>query len=162
MVVGSTYNLNTKSGDLSNNNLVSRVPSNKCLGVLLDEKLTFEINIEYICKKACVGIGALRRIQAFVPLCTLVTLYRSLIEPYFDYCSPVWDTCGKQLKDKLQKVQNRAGRIIKGSSYDVRSADVLNNLKWQTLDTRRFHTKATLIYKILNDLSAPQLSNSFC
>ena len=47
MVVGSTNNLKTKSGDLSNlisidNNLVSRVPSNKCLGVLLDEKLTFE------------------------------------------------------------------------------------------------------------------------
>ena len=45
MAVGSTYNLNTKSGDLSDeisidNNLVSRVPSNKCLGVLLDEKLT--------------------------------------------------------------------------------------------------------------------------
>ena len=37
---------------------------------------------------------------------------------------------------------------------------MLNNLKWKTLETRRFHTKATLIYKILNDLSAPQLSNS--
>ena len=55
MVVGSTDNLNTKSGDLSNvisidNNLVSRVTSHKCLGVLLDEKLTFEIHIECICK----------------------------------------------------------------------------------------------------------------
>ena len=69
-------------------------PSNKCLGVLLDEKLTFETHIDYICKKACAGIGALRRIKPFVPLCTLVTLYRSLIEPYFDYCSPLWDTCG--------------------------------------------------------------------
>ena len=63
MVVGSTYNLNTKSGDLTNvisidNNLDSRVPSNKCLGVLLDEKLTFETHSEYICKKACAGIGA--------------------------------------------------------------------------------------------------------
>ena len=38
---------------------------------------------------------------------------------------------------------------------------MLNNLKWKTLETRRFHTKATLTYKILNDLSAPQLSNSF-
>ena len=50
MVVGSTYNLNTKSEDLSNvisinNNLVSRVLSNKCLGVLLYEKLTFESHI---------------------------------------------------------------------------------------------------------------------
>jgi len=53
------------------------------------------------------------------------------------------------------------GRVITGSSYDVGSADVLNNWKWKTLETRRFHTKATLMYKILNDLSAPQLSNSF-
>ena len=166
MVVGSTYNLNTKSGDLSDvisidNNLVSRVPSNKCLGVLLDEKLTFETHIEYIFKKVCAGIGALRRIKPFVSLCTLVTLYRSLIEPYFDYCSPLWDKGGKQLKGKLQKIQNRAGRVTTGFSYDVRSADVLNVLKWKTLKTRRFHTKATLMYKILNDLSAPQLSKSF-
>ena len=52
-------------------NFVSCVPSNKCLGVLLDEKLKFETHIEYICKKAC----ALRRVKPFVPLCTLVTLY---------------------------------------------------------------------------------------
>ena len=57
MVVGSTYNLNTKSGKLSNvisieNNLVSRVPTNKCLGVLLDEKLSFETHIDYISVKS--------------------------------------------------------------------------------------------------------------
>ena len=40
---------------------------------------------------------------------------------------------------------------------DARSADVL---KENPCKTRRFHTKATLMYKILNDLSAPQLSNS--
>ena len=62
---------------------------------------------------------------------------------------------------KLQKIQNCAGRVITGSSYDVTSVDVLNNLNWKTLETRRFHSKATLMYKIINDLSAPQLSNSF-
>jgi len=106
---------------------------------------------QYICKKASAGIGASRRMKPFVPLCTLVTLYSSLIEPYFDYCSPLWDTCGKQLRDKLQKIQNRAGRVITCSSYDVSCTDVLNNLKWKTLGTRCFHTKATLIYKILNE-----------
>ena len=103
----------------------------------------------------------MRRNKPFVPLCTLVTLYRSLIQPCFDYCSPLWDTCGKQLKSKLQKIQDRAGRVITGSSYDARSTGVLNNLKWKTLETRRFHTKATLMYKILNDLSAPQPSKAF-
>ena len=61
------------------------------------------LSIQCICKKACAGIGALRRIKPLVPLCTLITLYRSFIEPYFDYCSPLWDTCAKQMKDKLQK-----------------------------------------------------------
>ena len=56
MVVGSTYNLNTKTGDLSNviyvdKNLVLRIPSNKCLGVPLDEKLTFETYIAYCFEK---------------------------------------------------------------------------------------------------------------
>ena len=67
--------------------------------------------------------------------------------------------------DKFQKIQNRAGRVITGSFYDVRSADVLNNLKWKTLETRRFPVpKAIPIGKILSDQSAPlplQLSNFF-
>jgi len=58
-LIWSTYNLNHKSKDLPDhaiyieNNIVSHITSNKCLGVLLVEKLTFETHIEYICKKAC-------------------------------------------------------------------------------------------------------------
>ena len=166
MLIGSTHNLNKKSKNLPaaisiDNNIVSRVTSNKCLGVLLDEKLTFETHTEYICKKACAGIAALRRIEPFVPLCTFVTLYNSLVQLYFDYCSPLWDTCGKQLKDKLQKIQNRAGRVITGSSYDITSVDVLDNLKWKNLQARCSLIKATLMYKIFNDQSAPHLRASF-
>ena len=151
MVVGSTYNLNSKSGDLCNvisidNNLVSRVPSQKCLGVLPDEKLTFETHIKYKCKKTCAGIGALRRIKPFVPLCTLVTSYRSLIEPYFDYCSPLWDTCGKPLKDNLLKIQNRARGVITGSSYDVESADAKPLKPGASLQRLHLCIKSSMIY----------------
>ena len=70
-------------------------------------------------------LGALRRFKLFVPLYNLGNLYNSHAQPHFDYCYPLWDTCGKKLKDKLQKIQNRAGRVITGSSYDIRSVDVL-------------------------------------
>ena len=30
-------------------------------------------------------------------------------------------------------------------------------MKWKTFETRSFHAKATLMYKILNDLSCSQL-----
>ena len=40
------------------------------------------------------GIGGLRRIKPFVSQGSLVALDRSLIQPYFDYCS-LLDTCDK-------------------------------------------------------------------
>ena len=57
--------------------------------------------------------------KPFVPANTLQTIYRALIQPYFDYCSPLWGVCNKQLKDKLQKFQNRTARIIAGASFET-------------------------------------------
>ena len=110
---------------LVNNQAVPRIDAHKCLGVLIDEKLSWEKHIETICKKAGAGIGALRRAKPFVPADTLQVLYKALVQPYFDYCSPQWGICGKLLKDTLQKFQSRAAKVITGATYDIRSADVL-------------------------------------
>ena len=45
----------------------------------------------------------MRRTKPFVPPVILQTIYKTLVQPYFDYCSPLWDNCGKVLQDKLQK-----------------------------------------------------------
>ena len=91
-------------------------------GSIISWKAYFETHIVYAKRLV---LGALRRFKLFVPLYNLGNLYNSHAQPYFDYCYLLWDTCGKQLKDKLQKIQNRAGRVITGSSYDIRSVDVL-------------------------------------
>jgi hypothetical protein len=39
----------------------------------------------------------------------------SIVLPYFDYCSLVWENCSVYLQDKLQKMQNRAARVITGN-----------------------------------------------
>jgi hypothetical protein len=44
----------------------------------------------------------------------LYTLYNAIVQPYIDYCSPLWDNCGIRLKDGLQKYQNRAARELLG------------------------------------------------
>ena len=63
----------------------------------------------------------------------LITLYNSLVLPYFTYCSTVWHQGNITHIDKLQKLQKRAARIITSSNYDVRSSDILNRLQWQPI-----------------------------
>ena len=95
MFVGSNYNLINKvckQPVLINNTSVSRTNTQKCLGVEIDEKRSWEKHIDTICKKTSVGIGAMRHMKAFVPINTLKTVYKALVQPYFDYCSPLWDT----------------------------------------------------------------------
>ena len=64
---------------------------------------------------------------------------------------------GHMWQDKLQNYQNRAARVISGASYETRSTDILESLGWETLEKRHLQNKAVLMYKILNDHSAPNL-----
>ena len=78
----------------------------------------------------------------------MINVYNSVILPYFDYCSMVWENCGNCLLQRLQKMQNRAARVITGKTYEVRSSEILRELDWQTLEKRRKCNKAIFMYKI--------------
>ena len=128
MFIGSNYNLKNKIDHaqvMINNIPIIRFSSFGCLGVQLDEKLSWEKHIEHICAKIGAGIRVMRRAKSFVTKETLLNIYNSIILPYFDYCSPLWDKCGSLLKDKLLKLQNRAARVISGEFYQTRSSDIL-------------------------------------
>ena len=77
-----------------------------------------------------------------IPKDSLITLYKSLVEPYFRYCNTVWGRCGKSYIDKLQTLQNRAARIVTRVSYeDADHAVLLREIEYDSL---------SLIYKIKN------------
>ena len=82
---------------------------------------------------------------------TLKTIYYSLVQPYFDYCDVVWGDCSKTRADKLQKLQNRAARIITRADYSIRSSDVLNSLEWSNLEERRKRHLLVTMFKIFNN-----------
>jgi hypothetical protein len=105
-------------------NKIQRVRKTKSLGVIIDEKLDWKEHIDAICKKVSKGIGALRLCKSLVSLDTLQILYNIIILPYFDNRCLVWNNCSITLKTNLQKLQNRAARIITGDSYDIRSKQV--------------------------------------
>ena len=77
------------------------------------------------------------------------------------YCGAVWGNINKGLADKLQKLQNRAARILTFSNYDVRSSVLLDALGWERLEYVRLKQLAVTMYKIHNNLSQSYLRRIF-
>ena len=63
--------------------------------------------------------------------------------------------------DRLQRLQNRAGRIITFSDYNTRSADILQDLGWDTLEQRRSKQLAISVFKSLSNFYPESLKNVF-
>ena len=72
--------------------------------------LNWEKHIEHICAKIGAGIGIMKRAKSFVTKETLLNIYNSIILPYFDYCSPLWDKCGSVLKEKTTKTSKQSSK----------------------------------------------------
>ena len=51
--------------------------------------------------------------------------------------------------------------ILITTTFDIGTADVFLTLGWENLDTRRDYLKSIFIYKILNNLTTPNLNGLF-
>ena len=112
---------------------INRVKHTKTPGVLVDENISWKNHIDATCKKISKAIGLLRRVKNVISIESLKRLYQALVMPYFDYCSLVWDNCSNNLKDRIQKLQNKAGRIITGDSYYMSATSTRTKLGWKDL-----------------------------
>ena len=137
MIIGSRQRLLAESNDeicvSLENQRIERVNHTKSLGVTIDDRLSWSNYINEVCKKVSSAIGALKRIRTFVSQSTAIKIYNALIQPHLDYYSPVWDGLSTQLSDKLQKLQNRAARVIGKANYKTSSNVLLEMLKWDSL-----------------------------
>ena len=123
--------------------------------------LLYKNYAENICKKVTAGISALRRLKDFGDRETLLSVYNALIYPYFKYCCEVWDVFGETQSKRLQKLQNRAARIITNLSNDVDHSIALGELSWEPLKADRKKTKAKMMYKLLNNVGPNSFTNLF-
>ena len=154
LFIGSDDNLRKITNNIHtyiNNNIIGRVSSSKTLGIVVDERLSWAAYTDYICKRVSSGIGRLRQIRDFITKETAITIYNSLIQPWFDYCDVAWDKLPATSAERLQKLQNRAARVITKQGYDIRSQDIRRSLDWDSLAERRYKHKAIMMFKIQNN-----------
>ena len=104
------------------------------MGVILDERLSWNGHVKAIVSKAGRREGMLSRFRRYMTFQSANAIYISMIRPILEYCAGVWACCGEVNSESLEALQRRAGRIvIKTSSSDA----AMDDLKWPSVRTRR-------------------------
>ena len=107
------------------------------------------------------AVGFLRHAKSFLPKETLKTICTGVVEPHFRYCCSVWGCAGSTEINQLQKLQNRAARIVTNSSFDTPSNPLIESLGWKTILELIQKESQTMVFKSLKGLAPQSLCNLF-
>ena len=81
-----------------------------------------------------------------------MTNYNYFIDSNFNYCPLAWHSYSASITDKMEKVQERALRII-NNDFTSSFQDILSSTNIVPLSVRRMKQTATEIFNIVNDMS---------
>lgn len=131
---------------------IESVKSMKYLGVMIDSNLKIKSHIDYVCKKVAKKVGFLARISKNLNFMDKITIYKTIIAPHFDYCATFLLQCGQNEMNRMQKIQNRAMRIVLRVSKRTRIAEMLDVLCWMSIQQRIWYQTLVFIFKLKNKM----------
>ena len=134
--------------------VLEEVKDAKYLGVTVSDDLEWTKHINAITTKANSKLSFLRRNLKGCPEKLRETTYFVLVRSFLEYSATVWHPHQKYNSDKLEMVQRRAARFVKGRYGMYESVtQMLEELTWVPLSKRRENARLILFYKIINNLA---------
>ena len=91
---------------------LSQVSQYEYLGMIIQEKLNLNIQIESMYKKANKKLGILTKIRNFITTNTAVKIYKTMVRPHLEYVDFIVDSGCKNLISRIDRLQERALRKI--------------------------------------------------
>ena len=130
---------------------IESVKTEKDLGIVIDEKLDFNIHVLEMVKKANRSLGCIRRTIKYKDREIVLPLYKAYVRSRLEYGSSVWNPYQVQQTQRIERVQRRATKMIHDIShldYETR----LKELKLPSLQYRRRRADMHQVFKIINRL----------
>ena len=108
---------NLRGEIIFDNTVLDKVSTTKFLGVFIDHKLSWKTQIDNVCKTISRNIGVINKLKYFLPSCTLVTLYHTLLLPYINYAIIAWGCAIQSQINRILLLQKKALRVIFQTQY---------------------------------------------
>ena len=86
--------------------------SKKLLGVIIDNKLTFNEHVSKLCKKASNKLHALARISKYMTKDKLRTIMNAFFSSRLAYCPLIWMFLNRTLNNRISKHHEAALRLV--------------------------------------------------
>jgi hypothetical protein len=143
------------------NQCITVVNCVKYLGIWIDDKLNFDIHFNKLKSKIQQRVGMLRRISCKLTRRTKEIFLKSLILPYYDYCSSILIMLDDCRLDELQRSINKAMRIVLQVPRDTPIASMLIELRILSVKNRIRFNCLKLINKTIQRGMPLQLNSKF-
>ena len=131
--------------------------SAKYLGIIINNQLSFKTHISNLESETARSVGVIAKLSYYLPHRTLLTLYYSLVHSHFLYSLPVWASTNKTYLTKLQRLQNKALRII--SKTRIRDSISQQYYEFQVLKIENLFTFETA--KIMHQFTHRKTPSTF-
>ena len=124
----------------------------KFLGVKLASNLTLTEHVSTLLKRGNQKLHALIRISKYLNEHKLKLIMKTFIESQFNYCPLLWMFCSRTLNNKINKLHERALRVVYKSD-NLTFQQLLEKDKSSTIHERNLQKVAVEIYKVKNKIS---------
>ena len=116
------------------------------LGIKLDNTLTFEKHAAECIHLVSHKLYLLSRVRKYISIGQAISIYKSKIVPYFDYGDVLLINISRKIREKLQRLQNRALRICLTLEGRSNVNDMHNQCNINKLEDRRSTHLLNFVY----------------
>lgn len=145
---------------MEDDRVIEDQPVVKLLGVHCDNVLTFDRQIDEMCRKAGNKLNVLGRLSKSLDAESKLILFHSFILSHFEYCATVWHFCSREKMRKIEKIQKQALRHV-FNDYTSSYADLLKRADRTLMYVQRLRSILKLVYKCLNKEGPAYLHDMF-
>lgn len=141
------------------NATVSSSPTVKNLGVYFDQKLSMTEHVRRVCQIANFHLRNICHVRKYLTKEACNHAVRSLVLSRLDYGNSLLANANSGDLKRLQKIQNRAARLVLGARRRESSAPLLSQLHWLPIKQRINFKLALVVHKCIMHTAPQYLSD---